>query len=124
MSDKERDRDWLNLQVLQRIDGKITGIIGKAGHVSVYSFIKDQKTWMKSEVEGSLFIVQRSTNPLFQLIVMNRVNAHNMVETITPEFQIQISEPYLIFRTSNHHVFGLWFFNPDERELVSIALHK
>lgn len=90
----------LNLTVLQRIDPFIEEILITAAHVTFYEFNIELSQWVRlslflyfsflhgcfrlisfsfslqsrKDVEGSLFVVKRNTQPRFQFIVMNRRN--------------------------------------------------
>ncbi|KAG6508635.1 hypothetical protein ZIOFF_034015 [Zingiber officinale] len=65
----------LNLTVLQRADAFVEEILLTATHVALYAFSVEINQWSRKEVEGSLFVVLRNTQPRFQFIVMNRRNA-------------------------------------------------
>ncbi|GAY65285.1 hypothetical protein CUMW_239910 [Citrus unshiu] len=64
----------LNLTVLQRIDPFIEEILIMAAHVTFYEFNIDLSIWSRKDVEGSIFVVKRNTQPRFQFVVMNRRN--------------------------------------------------
>ena len=53
---------------------------------------------------------------------MNRLSTKNVVEDITASFQIQIAEPYLLYRNNTGQIQGIWFYNPQEREKVCTML--
>lgn len=85
--------------------------------------------------KGSLFLVKRSDLPRFNLIVMNRSSTENLVVAITSAFQMQVREPYLIFRmdkgsnTDNkaaeqQKIRGIWFHDAGEREAISKILDR
>ncbi|VFQ98953.1 unnamed protein product [Cuscuta campestris] len=65
----------LNLTVLQRTDPFIEEILLTAAHVTFYEFNIETSQWSRKDVEGSLFVVKRTSQPRFQFIVMNRRNA-------------------------------------------------
>ncbi|KHN36487.1 mRNA-decapping enzyme-like protein [Glycine soja] len=67
----------LNLTVLQRIDPFVEEILITAAHVTFYEFNIDLSQWSRKDVEGSLFVVKRNTQPRFQFIVMNRRNTES-----------------------------------------------
>ncbi|KAG0494174.1 hypothetical protein HPP92_005168 [Vanilla planifolia] len=72
----------LNLTVLQRIDPYVEEILMTAAHVTFYEFNVDLNQWSRKDVEGSLFVVKRNTQPRFQFIVMNRRSTDNLVEDL------------------------------------------
>ncbi|KAL3029698.1 hypothetical protein AAZX31_03G178500 [Glycine max] len=89
----------LNLTVLQRIDPYIDEILFTAAHVSFYDFNIESNQWSRKDVEGSLFVVKRNSQPRFQFIVMNR-------------------------RNTAQEVNGIWFYNPDECEEVANLFNR
>ncbi|XP_059300335.1 mRNA-decapping enzyme-like protein [Lycium ferocissimum] len=109
----------LNLTVLQRIDPFIEEILITAAHVTLYEFNIDNSQWSRKDVEGSLFVVKRSTQPRFQFIVMNRRNTDNLVEDLLGDFEYEIQVPYLLYRNSTQEVNGIWFYNQRECEEVA-----
>ncbi|KAK3447025.1 hypothetical protein EUGRSUZ_A02630 [Eucalyptus grandis] len=84
----------LNLTVLQRVDPSIEEILITSTHVTLYEFNIDSNQWSRKDVEGSLFVVKRNTQPRFQFIVLNR-------------------------RSAAQEVNGIWFYNPRECEEVA-----
>ncbi|XP_039044128.1 mRNA-decapping enzyme-like protein [Hibiscus syriacus] len=109
----------LNLTVLQRIDAFIEEILITAAHVTFYEFDIDSSQWSRKDVEGSLFVVKRSTQPRFQSIVMNRRNTDNLVENLLGDFEYEVQGPYLLYRNAAQEVNGIWFYNPRECEEVA-----
>lgn len=104
----------LNLTVLQRVDPFIEEILITAAHVTIYGFNVEQNKWSRRDVEGSLFVVKRSTQPRFQFIVMNRRNTENLVEDLLGGFEFEVQVPYLLYRKASQEVNGVWFYNAHE----------
>ena len=117
-----------NLRVLQRLDSLILDIQGSATHVVLYEFSVDSQQWEKTGCEGSLFIAKRSESPRFKLVVLNRNSKENLEVPITGKFQMQVQEPYLIFRETKGdgvvQIRGIWFHDSAEREAVSTLLTR
>ena len=89
-------------------------------HANTHTHTQD-----KLDVEGSLFVVKRASAPLHQFVVMNRRNADNFVEDIsTASFQIQDSDPYLMYRNQSNEIIGIWFYNSAEREQVAKMIRR
>ncbi|ESW22046.1 hypothetical protein PHAVU_005G122100 [Phaseolus vulgaris] len=109
----------LNLTVLQRIDPFVEEILITAAHVTFYEFNIDLSQWSRKDVEGSLFVVKRNTQPRFQFIVMNRRNTENLVENLLGDFEYEVQVPYLLYRNAAQEVNGIWFYNPRECEEVA-----
>ncbi|KAK4779546.1 hypothetical protein SAY87_015652 [Trapa incisa] len=109
----------LNLTVLQRMDSFVEEILITAAHVTFYEFDVDSSQWSRKDVEGSLFVVKRNTQPRFQFIVMNRRNADNLVESLLGDFEFEVQVPYLLYRNASQEVNGIWFYNAGECEEVA-----
>ncbi|XP_027341260.1 mRNA-decapping enzyme-like protein isoform X1 [Abrus precatorius] len=137
----------LNLTVLQRIDPFVEEILITAAHVTFYEFNIDLSQWVcsfflflfllfilplslslslnalslqsRKDVEGSLFVVKRNTQPRFQFIVMNRRNTENLVENLLGDFEYEVQVPYLLYRNAAQEVNGIWFYNARECEEVA-----
>jgi len=113
-----------NLGVLQRKDPHIIEVLESANYVTGYRFDKITATWHRKEVEGTLFIVRRKQAPFYQFLVMNRLNTENMVEEISADFQIQNTDPYMLYSNKNNEVNGIWFYNGAEREKIYNLIQK
>ncbi|KAI3706538.1 hypothetical protein L6452_24345 [Arctium lappa] len=109
----------LNLTVLQRMDPYIEEILITAAHVTFYEFNVDLNQWSRKDVEGSLFVVKRNSQPRFQFIVMNRRNTENLVENLLGDFEFELQVPYLLYRNAVQEVNGIWFYNSRECEDVA-----
>ncbi|CAK9206589.1 unnamed protein product [Sphagnum troendelagicum] len=109
----------LNLTVLQRMDRHVEDILTTAAHVTFYQFSVEDSQWSRKDVEGSLFVVKRRTQPRFQFVVMNRRSTDNLVEDLLGEFEYEVQVPYLLYRNSSQQVHGIWFYNPRECEEVA-----
>lgn len=74
-----------------------------------------------------MFIVKRSGDPRFHIVVMNRTSKDNLVVPITPKFQKQVREPYFIFANRNdadQKIRGIWFHDSVERQTISQTLDR
>ncbi|XP_044482915.1 mRNA-decapping enzyme-like protein [Mangifera indica] len=114
----------LNLTVLQRIDPFIEEILITAAHVTFYEFNIDLSQWSRKDVEGSLFVVKRNTQPRFQFVVMNRRNTDNLVENLLGDFEYEVQVPYLLYRNASQEVNGIWFYNARECEEVANLFNR
>lgn len=114
-----------NLRVLQRIDRNIVDLAVTATHVALYEYSKNN-CWEKMNVEGTLFVTKRSDVPRFKLIVLNRSSTENMEVPITASFQMQVKDPYLIFRESaqSNDFRGFWFHDGEERDRIASHLEQ
>lgn len=109
----------LNLTVLQRMDPYIEEILMTAAHVTLYDFNIQLNHWNRKDVEGSLFVVKRNTQPRFQFVVMNRRSTENLVENLLGDFEFELQVPYLLYRNASQEVNGIWFYNSQECEDVA-----
>lgn len=122
----EKEKKQANLRVLQRLDPSVLDIVCGATHVVLYEFSQQKQHWEKKNVEGSLFITKRASEPLFKLLVLNRSSTQNLEVPIGINFQMQVREPYLIFRSQDGDatIRGLWFHDNNERCTVSGYLER
>ena len=121
--DREKQLEY-NLSVLKRRDANITGIQGTAGHVVLYQFNEESKAWDRKGVEGSLFVVERTSMPKYQFVVLNRLSSENLVETIDENLQIELTEQFLLYRNSNQEILGVWFYSAPERTTITELLGR
>ncbi|XP_041993782.1 mRNA-decapping enzyme-like protein isoform X2 [Salvia splendens] len=109
----------LNLTVLQRIDHCVQEIIAGATHVAIYEFDIDTSEWSRKNVQGTLFVVKRNTEPHFQFLVMNRQSTENLVESLWGDFEYEVHGPYVLYRNHCKEVNGIWFYDTKECEEIS-----
>ncbi|KAL7473114.1 hypothetical protein ACHAXS_013503 [Conticribra weissflogii] len=119
------NRRKANLRSLQRIDSNIVDLAITATHVVLYEFDNTKRTWERKNVEGSLFVAKRSDAPRFKLVVLNRSSTENLEVPITASFQMQVNDPYMMFRDSaaskggaEEKIRGIWFHDSNERGSV------
>ena len=125
-----------NLRVLQRLDSNIVDLAITATHVVLYEYSTITAQWEKKNVEGSLFVTKRSDAPRFKLIILNRSSTENLEVPITATFQMQVKEPYMIFRDgtaavgggdssgANETIRGIWFHDGKERDQIASYLEQ
>lgn len=108
--------------MLKRRDAAIIKILDMAGHVVLYQFNEDSKAWDRKGVEGSLFVVERSTEPRYQFVVLNRLSSENLIETVDADFQTELTDQFLLYRNLKQEILGVWFYSPPERTAISDLL--
>ena len=111
----------MNLVALQRQDRAITSIIETSPQVTLYSFEASQKQWVsdsanfihgyvieiiyfsqsRTEIEGSLFICERSGDQRCSMIILNKKDPRNHKEKITKSFELQVQEKFLLYKVSS-----------------------
>lgn len=86
----------LNLKYIQQsIDQYVVNILHTCKHAVLYDLNQSTQEWCKLEMEGPLFIVQRSIPPYYQLLLANRKSTDNYVQTITADAIVEVQEQYL-----------------------------
>ena len=119
----EKSKDLATLSTLRRSDPHVTEILGTASHVTLYGFDIDISAWSRKNVEGSLFVVRRSVEPIFQFVVLNRLSAENTVENLLGDFEFERSPPYLLYKNETE-VNGIWFYKQEECDAMSELFNK
>ncbi|KAI8873441.1 PH domain-like protein, partial [Ramicandelaber brevisporus] len=127
-------KDAANLQVLRRLDSSIAKIHATSSHAVVYRF--DQSagngSWVKYNVEGVLFIIERNTVnaslPKYALFVMNRAGLDNFDYPIQSKSCVMLKGEYIMCQpsaSSSKHdgFFGLWVYEQSDRDRI-VALVK
>lgn len=112
----------INLSVLKRYDNSITNIIESSSHVVVYSFEPSLQTWKKRGIEGTMFIFKRTKEPNTGFLVMNRLAPDNLIVYITSNMEIEITKDFVIYKTADDDVNGLWIYEAKDRERVGKLL--
>jgi Dcp1-like decapping family len=116
-----RTIDELNLSVLQRYNPSIKAILSVAPYAVIYTFSPSpQPEWIKSGVEGSLFICQLERGLLgedrFNAIVLNRRGLENFEAELKEDETggVELTNEYIIV-TSNVSgqptASGIWVFS-------------
>ncbi|XP_023242733.1 mRNA-decapping enzyme 1B-like [Centruroides sculpturatus] len=112
MADSDETR--MNLAALKRVDSNIKLIIDNASQVALYKFSPKANEWEKTEIEGTLFVYERSQKPHHGFIIMNRLNTTNLTEPITEEIEFQLQSPFLLYRNVKCNIYGIWFYENEE----------
>ncbi|CAH1761323.1 1885_t:CDS:2 [Entrophospora sp. SA101] len=112
-------RNAVNLSVLKRHDEYIVEIIDTSSHVVVYLFDRDQSTWTKKGVEGTI-----SIQPVFGFIVMNRLGLDNFMAPLVDNMDLEFKDEYIIYRTDDDVIHGIWIFEPKDRDRIGKSMKK
>ena len=48
-------------------------------------------------------------------VVMNRISNDNVVEAVTADFQMELTDQFLLYRNAQAEILGVWFYSPPER---------
>ncbi|XP_053720200.1 mRNA-decapping enzyme 1B isoform X2 [Synchiropus splendidus] len=95
---------------LQRLDPYIRTIVDETSQVALYTFNSQSSQWEKTEVEGTLFIYNRLTSPCYGFTIMNKLNMQSVTEAITQDLDLQLQEPFLLYRNARSVIHGIWFY--------------
>ncbi|VDK85327.1 unnamed protein product, partial [Litomosoides sigmodontis] len=102
--------DEMNLKSIQRLDPCAVSVIDKSVHAALYQFDKCNAQWVKSSIEGPLFLYKRADEPFYSLMVANRQSLEDHIEPITPCLRFFLEAPYLFVNTQEGEIRGFWFF--------------
>ena len=94
-------------------------VLDMSAHVVLYQFNEASQAWDKKNVEGSLFIVARSSEPKHMFVVLNRLSNEHVVEGITADFQMELTDQFLLYRNEKEEINGIWFYSPNERTEIA-----
>lgn len=114
----------MNVAALKRVDPYVKDILETATHVALYTFNADNNEWEKTDVEGALFVYSRNGEPYNSVLIMNRLNTNNLVEPVTQGLDLQLQEPFLLYRNSRCNIFGIWFYDKEECIRIAAMLNK
>lgn len=116
-------RDAVNLNVLRRHDSSVSGILGSTSHTVVYLFNAEDQSWAKIGIEGAMFVFERESSH-YGLTVMNRLGTNNFTTDVTAETEVEMLGDYIILRTLETEVYGLWVYEPSDRQRLYELLQK
>lgn len=114
----------LNLTVLRRIDPDVEEVLATAGHVCLYHMSVDTQQWARKNVEGSLFVLKRRSQPRFQMMVLNKLCTENYTEAVHGGLEFEVNGPYLMYTHGNSEIHGIWFYEREDLERVSGLLTR
>ena len=55
-------------------------------------------------------------------VVMNRLSNANVVEAVCADFQMELTDQFLLYRNDKHEINGIWFYAPAERASIAELL--
>lgn len=114
----------MNVAALKRVDPYIKDILETATHVALYTFNAVNNEWEKTDIEGALFVYSRNGEPYNSVLIMNRLNTNNLVEPVTQGLDLQLQEPFLLYRNSRCNIYGIWFYNREECLRIGAMLNE
>ena len=99
-------------------------VIASAGHVALYDYDTATEAWRRKDIEGSLFVLRRSSEPRYQMLILNKKSATNYSEDVLGGFEFENAPPYLLYRNERDEVFGVWFYDQSECARLEGILQK
>lgn len=114
----------MNVAALKRADPYVKDILETATHVALYTFNAVNNEWEKTDIEGALFVYSRNGEPYNSVLIMNRLNTNNLVEPVTQGLDLQLQEPFLLYRNSRCNIYGIWFYDKEECVRIGAMLNK
>lgn len=112
----------MNVAALKRFDPYARDIVDSATHVALYTF--EDNEWEKTSIEGALFVYNRNGKPFHSMLIMNRLNTNNLIEPVTEGLELQVQEPFLLYRNSKRRIYGIWFYDKDECVRVAARINS
>lgn len=103
--------EGFNMSVLKRMDEDILEILYSATHVAVYEFDTGRKSWRRSDIEGTLFLVKRCSAPRFRMIVVNSKRIDNFMEEVDGSLECEVLQTFLLYTKGNNQLYGIWFYD-------------
>ncbi|EFN85891.1 mRNA-decapping enzyme 1A [Harpegnathos saltator] len=114
----------MNVAALKRVDPYVKDILETATHVALYTFNADENEWEKTNIEGALFVYSRNGEPYNSILIMNRLNTNNLVEPVAQGLDLQLQEPFLLYRNSRCNIYGIWFYEKEECVRIANTINK
>lgn len=74
---RESGEGNLNEEALKLVDPYIKQIIDTAKYTALYTF--ENEAWVKTKIQGSLFVYERTAEPLYNMLILNRLGKDNWV---------------------------------------------
>ena len=99
------------MSVLKRMDEDILEILYSATHVAVYEFDTSRRSWKRSDIEGTLFLVKRCSAPRFRMIVVNSKRIDNFMEEVDGSLECEVLQTFLLYTRGNNQLYGIWFYD-------------
>lgn len=59
-----------------------------------------------------------------KVYVCYRLNTNNLVEPVAPGLDLQLQEPFLLYRNSRCNIYGIWFYEKEECIRIANMLNK
>jgi hypothetical protein len=103
------EKEGLLAMLRSRIDKAIIESLFEIQHVVYYTFSETSGTWEKGGIEGPLVLVKRSQDPLYSMVILNKLHNNSFYNHVTPDTLFEKKHPQLLcIRDKNKNVHGIW----------------
>ena len=75
-------------------------------------------------MEGSLIVFGRSISPKYGFFILNRRGVENIFELVDVQLQFKYEKPYLLYKTKQSTIVGIWFYVEKEQHRITSLLTK
>ncbi|KAK9501318.1 hypothetical protein O3M35_012055 [Rhynocoris fuscipes] len=120
---KSVENNSINVSAIKLADPYLDKILERAAHVALYNFNANNE-WEKTDVEGALFLYSRTGEPKYNAFVLNRLSTTNLIEPINEGLDLQLQEPFLLYKTSGGQIHAIWFYDREECVKIAKAVEK
>jgi hypothetical protein len=105
------------LPILQRrVDDKISEILFDVHFASHYEFDQSANVWHKQGIEGALYLVKRRAEPIYKLVILNRLASKDYAQSISADMEFEKKDKNIwFFREATGIVQGIW--SPSDEQL-------
>ena len=105
------------LPILQRrVDDKISEILFDVHFASHYEFDQSANVWHKQGIEGALYLIKRTAEPLYSLVILNRLANKDYAQSISADMEFEKKDKNIwFFREATGRVQGIW--SPSDEQL-------
>ena len=79
---------------------------------------------LRSPAHPPLLLRRSTGDPKYMFVVLNRISSENVVESVTTEFQMELTEQFLLYRNDTQEINGIWFYSSTERSAISELLQS
>lgn len=114
----------VNVSAIRRVDPLVKDLVDSATHVALYSFNGLKNEWDKTNIEGALFVYRRKDNPLYSMFILNRNSPENLIEPVVKELDLQLQNPFILYKNKQGLIYGIWFYNKEDCYRISDILQK
>lgn len=119
---KKPVRDAVFTRYMETVDPNFLCAIFHAPKASIYTYGQE---WNEMEIEGSLYVYKRASNPRHRLIVLNRKGVNDFKLNIPEEFHVEIDGQFVIFSHEDRKsIFGFWFNDAETAQASFKTLEK